>query len=300
MAAEWMYKKRLPVPSMSVSQAIKTYIDVKENVLSPSTIRAYRSMERDAFHMIGHLELSVLTPATTQKWVNQIAVTNTPKTVRNKFALLAAAYEMHTGEKLSVTLPAKKRPDLYTPSTEDVKKLVNFLKDDPKREPLLIAVMLAAFCSLRRGEICALTSQDIKGSSLVVSKAMVEDSCHSYVIKQPKSYAGYREVAIPSFLMEYLNGKEGRIVELTPCALSNRFRRAVRSCFSGEINFRFHDMRHYYVSFAHAMGVPDAYIRETGGWKTDHVMRRVYMDTLADERKKQSDMLLEKMVSAVC
>lgn len=299
MASEWMYGKRLPSSSKTVQQAIHEYIASKESVLSPSTIRAYRSMERTAFTPIGHLTISSLTLTDVQKWINRLARSDTPKTVRNKFGLLGAAYEMHTGERLTVTLPARIQPTLYTPSTEDVRKLVEYLKASPHREPLLIAVMLSAFCSLRRGEICALTSDDIHDGSIYVSRSVVDDWNRSIVTKQPKTMASYRAVAIPPFIMEYLEGKQGRLVPLAPDILSDRFRRAVRFCFGGEVHFRFHDLRHYYVSFAHAMGVPDAYIRETGGWQTDYVMKRVYLDTLTEERKKQSDMLLEKMGSVM-
>ena len=127
----------------------------------------------------------------------------------------------------------------------------------------------------------------------------METPNHGVIIKQPKTYSSYRAVRCPAFVSSRLEGKGGRIVPLTPNALTDRFRRAVAACFHGSVQFRLHDLRHYYVSFAHAMGVPDAYIRETGGWKTDHVMRRVYLDTLADERKKQSDLLVERMSEVV-
>ena len=36
------------------------------------------------------------------------------------------------------------------------------------------------------------------------------------------------------------------------------------------------------MSISHALGVPDAYIMENGGWKTDYVMNHVYRDALSD------------------
>jgi integrase len=57
-------------------------------------------------------------------------------------------------------LPAKKKPDLYTTPDEDIKKLLNHIEG----KELETAVLLAAFGPLRRGEICALTSDDIKGN----------------------------------------------------------------------------------------------------------------------------------------
>lgn len=299
MASEWMYGKRLPSSSKTVQQAVSEYIASKESVLSPSTIRSYRSMERDAFHLIGHLNISTISPAVVQKWVNQLARVNTPKTVRNKYALLAATYEMYTGERLTVTLPARIRPDLHTPSTEDVKKLIAFLEAKPSRETLLIAVMLASLCSLRRGEICALTADDIRDGRIYVSRSMVETSEHGVTTKQPKTYSGYRIVKAPDSLLRRLEGKDGRIVPLTPNALTDRFRRAVLACFGEPNYFRLHDLRHFYVSFAHAAGIPDKYIQESGGWKTSQFMRRVYLDALTDEKKKQEDLLVERLEEVV-
>jgi len=32
--------------------------------------------------------------------------------------------------------------------------------------------------------------------------------------------------------------------------------------------------------------IPDKYAQERGGWKTDHVMKKVYQNTFSSERKK--------------
>jgi integrase len=58
-------------------------------------------------------------------------------------------------------------------------------------------------------------------------------------------------------------------------------------------HFRFHDLRAYAVSIAHALGVPDAYIQEWGGWKTDHVLKRVYRRAMDDKNKEYRDKLKE-------
>jgi len=88
-------------------------------------------------------------------------------------------------------------------------------------------------------------------------------------------------------------------VKLHPEQVSNRFRRAVRSC-GCERRFRFHDLRHYYVSIAHALGVPDAYVMQMGGWKTDHVMHRVYRDTLVDVMADEQQKLTNHFSRSFC
>ena len=44
---------------------------------------------------------------------------------------------------------------------------------------------------------------------------------------------------------------------------------------------RFHDLRHLKV----ALGVPDLYAMERGGWKTKSTLNRVYQHTLSAERQ---------------
>ena len=91
---------------------------------------------------------------------------------------------------------------------------------------------------------------------------------------------------MPEFVTDFLTIPVG----LHPEQVSNRFRRAVCSCGCPQ-HFRFHDLRHYYVSIAHALGVPDAYIMAMGGWKTDNVMHRVYRDTLPDVMQSEQNKL---------
>lgn len=76
------------------------------------------------------------------------------------------------------------------------------------------------------------------------------------------------------------------VVKCTPNQLTRRFQRAIQ--FSGLPHFRFHDLRHYSASFMHAIGIPDSYIMERGGWQTDNVMKTVYRHTLNDRVKEMN------------
>ena len=54
-------------------------------------------------------------------------------------------------------------------------------------------------------------------------------------------------------------------------------------------HFRFHDLRHYSASVQHAMGIPDAYIMERGGWGNDAVLKNVYRHTMEEQKKRMAD-----------
>ena len=49
------------------------------------------------------------------------------------------------------------------------------------------------------------------------------------------------------------------------------------------------ELRHYAATIMHAMGIPEAYIMERGGWKTNTVLNQVYRGTRSDFSKKYSD-----------
>ena len=140
--------------------------------------------------------------------------------------------------------------------------------------------MLAAFGPMRRGEICALDSECISGNTVHVMKNMVLDSSRSWMIKSPKFYSGDRYIEFPDFVTNLLPEKSGRITTLTPDALTCRFHRLVKR--SGVHSFRFHDLRHYCASILHAIGIPDAYIMQRGGWQNDGVLKEVYRHTMDD------------------
>ena len=292
LAAEFCALRDKGTQNMSVYTAVKAYVDSKRNVLSPSTISAYDVLLGSAFSEIGALWIDNITQEDVQRWVNKCSVVDSPKTVRNKFALLQAAYKMHTGLKLEVSLPARKRPQLYTPTSEDITALLEHTRANPGSYELTLAIMLAAFCGLRMGEICALEASDFHDGILNVSKSRVKHTDGYYVTKQPKTYSSYRQVPVTSSIMEMVEGKKGRVINAESKVMTDRFRRAIRYTFKGTKRFRFHDLRHYYASVTHAIGIPDEYIMQTGGWKTDYVMKRVYRNALADETKRQSEKIL--------
>lgn len=120
-------------------------------------------------------------------------------------------------------------------------------------------MLLAAFGPMRRGEICALTSDDISGNVVHVCKNMVITETKEWIIKAPKSYAGDRYIDYPGFVAKKWGGIEGRIVSLTPDTITNNFNRILKR--AGIKHFRFHDLRHYSASIQHALGIPDSYFK---------------------------------------
>ena len=58
-----------------------------------------------------------------------------------------------------------------------------------------------------------------------------------------------------------------------------------------DVKMTFHDLRHLNASVMLALGVPDKYAMERGGWSTNSTLKAVYQHTFSDERKKVNDLV---------
>lgn len=262
----------------TVSSALANYISSREGVISVTTLRSYRVLEKTAFDDIQDICVSRIKDSDVQKWIQSYSAGRTPKTVRNAYALLCAS----VGRRFDIFLPERQPIEYYTPCDNDIKVLL----EKTKGTDLERAILLAAFGTLREGEICALTVKDFTKDSVTVSKSMAYDG-EKNIIKTPKTASSTRTVALPvKIVNRILKGKTDRIVDMDPKALYHQFRKTIKA--SGLPYFRFHDLRAYSASVRHALGVPDQYIMADGGWKTDHILKTVYRRAMEDQRKKFS------------
>lgn len=275
--------------AMTLKQACESYIASKDNVLSPSTVRGYWIIVRNRLPELMGCRVSDLTQAQIQFAINEEAKRYSPKTVHNDHGFLAAVLAMFRPSLvLHTRLPEKQQKAPHVPSNEEIETLMHSIEQSDTE--LYKALLLAAFGSLRRSEICALTSEDITGNVVRVCKAMVPNKKNEYVVKDTtKSEAGTRLVMMPEDVAALLVPSKGEkhIVSRSPHQISQQFSIEVKR--AGLEHFRFHDLRHYQASILHAMGVPDQYIMARGGWKTDATLKTVYRHQMDDKRQQVED-----------
>ena len=190
--------------------------------------------------------------------------------------------------KISVKLPQPEKKKTHVPTDDEIKILMEYLKEYDR--DMYIACNLAAFGTMRRSEICALTAGDVKGNVISVNKAMVLSTDGEWVIKTTKNVSSTRDIEMPDFVISLLP-KEGRLVKINPSRVSDRFIKYLKRL--NMRRFRFHDLRHYSASIMHAIGVPDVYIMERGGWSSDHTLKNIYRGSMDDFSRKFTDMTNE-------
>lgn len=284
-ATEWAAEKENNnvVQDITIGEAIDRYIAAREAVLSPRTITDYKRIRKKELQDLMSKKIATVTQDDIQVAINLDSQKHSPKTVRNSHGLISAVLKLYRPNfALNTTLPKKVRPEIYVPTEEEIKTLLRAVEGTA----LEIPVLLAAFGPMRRGEICALESSDINGNVVHVSKSMVITSDRQWIIKAPKSYAGDRYIDYPDFVSKTWEGITGRIVQITPDDITRDFGRLLKK--HGLNHFRFHDLRHYSASIQHALGIPDSYIMQRGGWGNDGTLKAVYRHTISDKGREMN------------
>jgi integrase len=278
-------EERATPDRITFKDALTRYIESKSNVLSPSTLRGYRQMEK-YYDPIKDMDVSEIDQNTVVGFINEFAGKHSPKTVRNAYSLLCAVIRLQIPDaSFRVTMPQKEILQYYIPKDEELQSLLSYTKT--ANYDLYVAILLASIGTLRRSEVCGLYADDIQGNTVHVHQTMVKNQNYKWVLKSvAKNSTSDRYVEYPDKVIKELP-VSGKICNLNPDMITHDFGRTIKKL--GLPHFRFHDLRHYAATIMHAMGVPEAYIMERGGWKTNTVLNQVYRGTRSDFSKKYSD-----------
>lgn len=283
-------RKEKPKCELTVKEAVTRYIDTKNNVFSPSTVKNYRGYLRTGFTDIELIKVKDLTEDKIQRWINDLAKSHSPKTVKNIYYLFVPAIqEAEKGKDVSAKLPAPVKYEANIPSQSEIEALIQYFE---KRPDYHTAIMVCAIMGLRRGETCALEFSDIlKSGKLRVNKSLALDENKKWILKYPKTKDGTRELSLPDFLkIRLLELKKPdrtgeRIFHFNPNQLTDNFCHARKAL---GFNFRLHDLRHYYASVMLLLNTPDLYAMKRMGHSTPTMLKRVYQH-LMEEKEKEVD-----------
>lgn len=266
----------------TIYQIVSEFIVVREPYISPSTTRTYLYLLKH-FIPLKTVRIKDFTTPRHQLWIDNID--RAPKTIKNINGLLVSALKHYGIELGPVNLPSKEYKPIKIPTTDEIKIIIDYFNERHDKD-MILAIYLASMGTLRRGEVCALTSEDIdrNKSTIHINKSQVMDKNRNILIKEPKTYSSNRIIEMPKFVVDMMP-KNNPIVNLNISQLTKRFMRAMKNL---NMNYTFHSLRHYSASIMHANHIPTQYIMERGGWKTETTLNRIYRNSLDDYRKKYS------------
>jgi len=279
--AEYLAGKRViekqPKKLKTISQDIDSYIKNKDNALSPSTIRGYRSIQRNRFKSIMGKPFQEVQECDWQTIVNNEAALCAPKTLKNTWMFLrTVAYQCEKIQLPDVSIPAIPPANTAFLQPDEILKFVDHIKNTK------VAVgALLALSSLRISEISALKWEDIPSSPKIirVSGAVVRADKSSWVRKkQNKNASSTRMVPILipelSDAIARLRKPSGPIMDYDQDTLRVYVHKACAE--AGITDVTIHGLRHSFASLAYHLKMPEKIAMEIGGWKDAATMHKIY------------------------
>ena len=278
-ALEWLSGKRRSNTGKTVGECIDDYIDSKTNILSPTTINGYRGLKRNCLAELCELSVDRLTPLDVQKHINKLALTKSAKTVRNAHGLLVSVLNVYAPElNLHTTLPQIQKKIKRLP---EVQKIVSIVVGTDIELPCLLAI----WEGLRMSEIRGLKKSDIRDGILTVHETVVTVDGKHITKESTKTFDSTRQLKLHPYLLNLIAAIPADQEELTVLSGQAIYKRFSRLLERNNVeHITFHDLRHLNASTMLALGVPDKYAMERGGWSSPHIMKSVYQHTFSKQR----------------
>ena len=252
------------------------FLKSKKNVLSESTYTGYKKLNKYVSDNFKSKKLYEIAQIDIQNEVNRFSVGHSPKYVRNFHSFISDVLkEFRPSMTIKTTLPQKKKFKRDLPIMDEIKLIL----DATEGTPYHIAFQLAVL-GMRRSEICAATIDDLNGNILTINKACIYDDNTAIIRDNTKNVDSTREILLPDALVSEIE-QAGEIFRYKPQTLTRALHKYQDAL--GIKRFRLHDMRAFFVSYCHAIGIPDEYIMKSGGWRTDFCMKSTYRDILQDK-----------------
>lgn len=259
------------------------YIRSRDKVISPATIRTYETKLKQTSKEFKKKNIYDIENQDVQVEINKFAADHAPKTVKTLHGFISSVLKAYRPNmRLNTKLPQAIKKDEYTPSEEDIKRILDMATGTRYEVAFHLGVM-----GMRRGEICALTLEDLNGNELWIHKDIAYINGKWVKKENPKTDASNRKLYLPDVLVEKVN-EQGYFYNGHPNALNKALHRYQKEL--GIHPFTFHDLRHYFASYAHDIGISDVNIMAMGGWETDAVMKRVYRKSMEDSKKKANEL----------
>lgn len=269
----------------TLSKAIDDYIDERSNILSPTTINGYRTIQRNRFKSV--MDKPMYSVTNWQEVVNKETKIISPKTLINSWAFIKSVLERNDIQVPYIALPQlpKKEQAFFEP--EQVEIFTKAIIDNRYELCFLLGLH-----GLRRSEMLALEKKNIKNGYIHVETTLVNGDNGWEEKPTTKTKGSKRKVPI---LMDRVN----ELVSLAPdneklCPFRNISLSRVLQRIEEKNNLpivTYHGLRHTFASICFHLGIPEQQTMEFGGWVTPDVMRKIYTHLASSDRIKAEEKL---------
>lgn len=261
---------------LTVGECIDRYIDLKEPVLSPSSVYVYRKIRKTRLQSLMDIPAEEVGSRAVQRAVSIDAARVSRTSIIQAVSIMKAALKLQgVALEISVTYPPKKSIIKTLPSPNSV---IEAVAGTSVELPVLLALCLGLRCSEVRG----LTKSDLQDGILYVHRRRLYVGGEDIVQEINKTDTSCRSLICPQFLAEKISACETEFLcPLSYPQLQHRFCDLMQAA---HLKITFHGLRHINATTMRRLGVPDKYAMERGGWSSPSVMKSVYQNVFSDER----------------
>lgn len=283
LATQWMIdaEKQTTGEDITFAEAAAVYIDQRRKTLSPTTIHLYEGYVRNTTTRLNDIKLYDLTPRIVQDWVNELTVNKSPKHVHNAYGFFTAVIYYHDVDiKLKkITLPPKTKKFKRLPTAEVVMETFH-------GSEIELPVLLGLWGGLRMSEILGLRKCDIEGDILTINRVAVMVGRELVYKSNAKTYTSNRQLRLPEYILDLIDQMERTdgepLIRYNRDQLYDKFTKPIKKA---GYSICFHDLRHINASVMAALGIPDVYAMERGGWSNTSTLKSVYQQTFTSARQ---------------
>ena len=286
---------------ITVREAVEQYIISIENVISPNTLRGYNTILNNYFKQLMEWPVDKLTNLTVQAAINEESKRITrrgnqisPKAIQNGYGLIETALRKVCGRTFDVKLPQLNVKIKEFPEPEEI---VQAIRGTNSELPCLLAMWLG----LRMGEVKGLDCSSVRDGVLHIEQTRIYKDGKELVKPTAKNDKSIRNIQIPPYLLvlierseEYKNYKRtGKNGPLIPTPRNRIYKRWKKIAEAHGWEMTFHDLRAVNASIALILGVPDKYMMQRNGYKTDYTYKKTYQQTFSSNRRAADRMIDE-------
>ena len=266
----------IPPPSRkTLAQAIDLYIDSKSNILSPSTLRSYKSYRE--FRFQGCMDWNIHYPDYNwQMAINSELEDASPKTVKNAWGLISSSLKFARVPVPVVSLPRIPKSERPWLSYKQIPIFLQAIRGESCEFACLLALH-----SLRLSELLSLRPSNYsrQDETLHIRGSRVLNSDGTLIYKElNKTDASSRDVKIViprlKVLLHHIDKNAEWIVDDSEKRIYDHVNRICKKAGLPPVGI--HGLRHSFASLSYHLGMKEMTTMQIGGWKNSKIVHEIY------------------------